>query len=277
MVLTKTMAHDQHHVSLSCPPDNIAMGIDLGTEQMQFLFGGFCCCAESFFCFDGKPRAGFHLLQCDPRVQADDLHPLRGGVIAHHCQVGYHPVGPRVRRQPSGFPCPRPGEIARSGKEIHLFYKSAFVVVGHRDDIPAEAGEVVSPATARQPDFRFSWSTADVSAVEVAEGIDLGAAKEGVVHHAPLTGFHNLGHAAGHQAFVKGSGIAHGNRHRGQDGSHATCFKEDDKVGSMRLLSEHSRRTRTAGADSDRPSVFEQPGGTADHQFHGVIIQCPES
>ena len=57
-----------------------------------------------------------------------------------------------------------------------------------------------------------------------------------------------------------------------QPGRDAARLEDDDQVWSVRSLGQHRRGARHSRTDRHRLAVFQQPGGAADHQFHGVVV-----
>src|SRR5262249_7509496 len=153
--------------------------------------------------------------------------------------------------------------------------EAAAVVVGDDEDAPAQRGQVVGAAAAREADLRPGVVRADQGRVEVAVGVDLGAAEEGVVHQTALAGLHDVTHAGRHEAPVEGARVADADRHGGQLRGDAAGLEEDDQVRRGGALGEHGGGAGHARADGDGAAVLQQAGGTADHQLHRVVVHGP--
>src|SRR5208337_3798394 len=111
----------------------------------------------------------------------------------------------------------------------------------------------------------------DHGRVEVAVGVDLGAAEESVVDHAALASFHDICHAGGHAGAVEGARIADADRHGRQLRRNAAGLEADDKLRRVSILGEHGRGARDTCAYRDAAAVLQDAGGAADHQLHGVV------
>src|SRR5262249_34918439 len=145
------------------------------------------------------------------------------------------------------------------------------VVAGHYQDAPAERGQVVGAAAAWKANLGPRVVGADHGRVEVAVGINLSAAQEGVVDHAALAGFHDVGHAGGHDAAPESARVADADRHGRQLGGDAPGLKEDHQVGGAGALGQHGSGTGYSGANGDSAAILQSPAGAADHQLHGAV------
>ena len=134
----------------------------------------------------------------------------------------------------------------------------------HRDHehLPAERGDVVGPAAAREPDLRVIPGP-EQARVDVPVGVDLGEAEEAVVEEATLGEEEGIGDPRQHHGVAAGGHLVGRDRKLACPDVRAdrTAFHHDGQLGSVRRPGEDGGQQRCADAGEDDLAVFEQAAG----------------
>src|SRR5207244_5330005 len=164
--------------------NDVVMGIDFFAQNAQLLLAWGSRRRRRTGQVQGKARGLLYLLQLDAWVKAQNVHPLAAGVVSHDGEIGDHAIRAGARGQTSGLASAGTSEIAWGGQDVELVHEAAAVVIGHHQDVPAQRSTIIGAAAACKA---YAWPdivAADHRRVEIAVGIDLGAAQKTILNQA---------------------------------------------------------------------------------------------